>query len=75
MGLVLRRHPVTSRPPPNAGDQLLSVKEVADLTGMSRRTVWRWLAAGELEAVQLGRAVRIRKSALDAFLRRRRRRR
>jgi excisionase family DNA binding protein len=67
---------MTTRPPPSdADDPLLTAHDVADRTRVSLRTVRRWIADDELEVVQLGRSVRIRKSALDAFLRRRRRRR
>jgi excisionase family DNA binding protein len=62
---------VTARLPPGAGDPLLTAEDVAGLTRVSLRTVRRWIAAGKLEVVPVGeRLVRIRRSALEAFLRR-----
>lgn len=42
------------------GRLLLTIPDAADALSVSRRTVWRMLSAGELRAVRLGRAVRVR---------------
>ena len=47
----------------------LTVEEVAELVRVSRMTVYRWVRAGELPAVRVGRSFRIPQDALDAFLR------
>jgi excisionase family DNA binding protein len=47
---------------------LLTVDEIARQCRVSVRTVRRWIAAGELPVVRLGRAVRVRKRALVTFL-------
>jgi excisionase family DNA binding protein len=54
-----------------APDRLLSTAEAAELLGISRRTVYRWIALGELPALRLGPApalLRIRLSDLAARL-------
>ena len=38
----------------------LSIREVKDLLKVSERTVRRWISAGELPALKIGRSVRIR---------------
>lgn len=35
--------------------------------GMSRTTLWRMVKAGELEAVNVGRGVRISRASLNAY--------
>ena len=45
-----------------------TVSEIADLLKMSERTVWRWVATGELAVHRLGRSVRVLDSDLRAFL-------
>ena len=53
--------------------ELLSVEEVANYLGVGPVTVYRWCRAGQLPAIKLGKAWRIRREALDAFLRQRER--
>ena len=50
---------------------LLTVDEVAEIVGVDRETVVRWIRAGRLDAVILpgGRHYRIRREALEAALR------
>jgi excisionase family DNA binding protein len=44
-----------------------SVAEVAQLLGVSRTTVWRWIRAGQLPARRMGpRTLRVDKRALEA---------
>lgn len=50
------------------GDAWLTVAEVAALQRVSRKTVLRWIAAGQLPAVRLGRHWRISQAQLDAYL-------
>ena len=50
-------------------DPLLTVKDVANRLRVSTRTVWRFIANGELRTVRIGkRIVRIRLSDLKRFL-------
>jgi excisionase family DNA binding protein len=47
---------------------LLNLKETAGILRVSRRTVARWIAAGDLRAVKTGVCVRIPRRALAEFL-------
>jgi excisionase family DNA binding protein len=38
----------------------LTPQEVADVLRMSRKTIYRWIAAGDLRVVQIGRGPRAR---------------
>jgi len=48
--------------------KLLRPEEVAELLGVSRRTIVRWLKEGRLKGVRVGRLWRVREEDLDAFL-------
>ena len=49
--------------------QFLTVAEIAELLKLNPMTIRNWIDAGELAAVRVGkRRVRVRQSALDAFL-------
>ena len=48
--------------------RLLTVKEVADLLHLSTRQVRRMITQNDIQAVRLGRSVRIRPEALAATL-------
>jgi excisionase family DNA binding protein len=37
--------------------------------GLSRQTLWRLVESGEIEAARVGRAVRISRESLEAFMR------
>ena len=55
-------------------DEWLDSQDVADLVGVGVETVRRWIRAGELPVLDLGGpkgGYRVRRSDLDAFLRRR----
>ena len=47
---------------------LLTVREVAALLRVSQLTVRRYIAAGQIDAVRVGKGVRIQREALDQFL-------
>ena len=51
-------------------DRFLKLKEVQDLLGVSRSTLWRWQAEHGLKVVRVGEVVRVRESDLQAFLKR-----
>ena len=48
--------------------RLLTVEQVAELCGLSRRSVYRAVDAGELVAYRLGNRVRIPEAAFEAWL-------
>lgn len=50
--------------------QFLSVKEVAEILGVSEMTITRQIKAGRMSAVRVGHRLQISHSALDAYLRR-----
>lgn len=51
----------------DAGARYLTPAETADLLRVSLRTVRRMLAEGRLDAVRIGRLVRIRRSSVDGL--------
>ena len=53
---------------PNKAPQFYTVAEVAELTRVSRMTVYRMVHSGELPAVRFGSSYRVPKSAIDALL-------
>jgi excisionase family DNA binding protein len=55
---------------PGADDELLSTEEVAQALGVEPITVYRWCRQGRLACLKPGKAWRVRRSALEAFLRR-----
>ncbi|MDR6939299.1 helix-turn-helix domain-containing protein [Arcanobacterium hippocoleae] len=48
--------------------QFLTVAEVAEITRVSRMTVYRMVHAGELPAVRFGSSYRVPRSALEQLL-------
>lgn len=48
--------------------QFFTVAEVAELTRVSRMTVYRMVHSGELPAVRVGSSYRVPKTALDQLL-------
>jgi len=48
-----------------AKPELLTVREVAERVGVSRRTVYEWLRSGELAGRKFGGRWRVPASALD----------
>ena len=53
---------------PNKAPQFYTVAEVAELTRVSRMTVYRMVHSGEFPAVRFGSSYRVPKSAIDALL-------
>lgn len=50
------------------GDQVLTVKEVAQEMRVSEKRVISWIKRGELTALDLGKDYRIYRSDLDKFI-------
>jgi excisionase family DNA binding protein len=55
-----------------SGEQLLTVKEVAQEMRVSERRVTKWIQNGELVALNLGKDYRIYRKDLDEFIARKR---
>ena len=50
--------------------ELLSAEDVAELMGVKETTVWRWCREGNLSCLKVGKHWRVRREALEEFLRR-----
>src|ERR671938_245587 len=50
--------------------ELLSAEDVATLMGVKETTVWRWCREGTLPCLKVGKHWRVRREALEDFLRR-----
>jgi excisionase family DNA binding protein len=48
----------------------LSYPEAQRFSGLGRTKLWKLISAGEVEAAKVGRAVRISRPSLDAYLKR-----
>ena len=46
----------------------LTYKEAEQLVGLSRTTLWKLISAGEIEHRKVGRAVRINRQSLEAYM-------
>jgi excisionase family DNA binding protein len=51
-------------------NDLLSAEDVARLVGVKESTVWRWCREGNLPCLKVGKHWRVRRGALEDFLRR-----
>ncbi len=60
------RTPKPPKPPADL-EQLLTIREVAELEVVSPKTITRRIAAGELPALRTGRLLRIRPQDLRAY--------
>ncbi len=47
----------------------LTYREAEQLVGLSRTTLWKLIGAGEVEYRRVGRAVRINRASLEAYMR------
>ena len=56
---------------PSVGDSVLTVQEVADYLKVTTKTVYELVRQGQLPSFRIGRAVRCRQSAVEAFIERR----
>lgn len=52
--------------------KLMKVSEVAEICGVRKETVYRWIKDGELASIHFDRVVRIDPSDLADFLKRKR---
>ena len=50
------------------GDQILTVKEVAEYLKVNDRTVYRMAAAGDIPAFKIGASWRFKQSELEAWM-------
>jgi excisionase family DNA binding protein len=55
-------------PEPSPGPLLMTIGEVANALGVGRSTVYELIAGGELDVIHIGRAARIRSSALHELV-------
>lgn len=49
--------------------EYLSYRDAERYTGLSRTTLWRILRRSEIDAVQVGTAVRLNRASIDRYLR------
>ena len=47
----------------------VTYREAEQLVGLSRTTLWKLIGAGEIEHRRVGRAVRINRASLGAYMR------
>jgi len=45
-------------------DKYLTAKEVAALRGISMRTLWRWIQAGRVKPLRVGKGIRFSREAV-----------
>jgi excisionase family DNA binding protein len=48
----------------------VTYRQAEQYSGLSRTTLWRLVSAGDVDAAKVGRAVRINRESLDAYMRR-----
>jgi excisionase family DNA binding protein len=48
----------------------MTYRQAEEFSGLSRTTLWRLVSSGEVGAAKVGRAVRINRGSLDAYMRR-----
>jgi excisionase family DNA binding protein len=54
----------------NVTREWLTYKQAEELSGLSRTTLWKLVSAGDVEAARVGRAVRLSRESLTAYLKR-----
>jgi excisionase family DNA binding protein len=55
---------------PHPGAEWVTYAEAGEVVGLSRGTLWKLVSAGEVQAARIGRAVRISKESLKAYMER-----
>jgi excisionase family DNA binding protein len=58
------------RPMPTPETELLGAEDVARLVGVKETTVYKWCKEGKLSSLKVGKHWRIRREALEDFLKR-----
>ena len=48
----------------------ITYRQAEELSGLSRTTLWKLISAGDVEAALVGRAVRIDRQSLTAYMKR-----
>ena len=66
----LSNRPVAEQPIPDPHKAWLTYAEAGALVGLSRVTLWKLIGAGEVKAARVGRAVRIDRQSLNAYMNR-----
>jgi len=51
-----------------APEKLLSAKDVAELKGIARTTIYKWAELGQLTCYRIGASVKFKLSDVDAFI-------
>lgn len=54
--------------PTKGGTDLLTMSDVAGITGYHVQTIYKWSRLGELPTVRIGRSVRVRRGDLEKWL-------
>jgi len=62
------RQPTVVRPTPES--EWLTYAEAGEMVKLSRVTLWKLVSAGEVEAARVGRAVRLNRQSLTAYMKR-----
>jgi excisionase family DNA binding protein len=52
----------------NVEREWISYREATALTGLSRGTIWKVIAAGQVRAAKVGKSVRINRRSLERYL-------
>jgi len=60
---------LTITPEKGQGIELLGAEEVAGVLGVKESTIWRWCREGRLPCMKVGKHWRVRRKALEDFLR------
>ncbi len=48
--------------------RLLSIKEVTEILGISRATIYRMIDAGEIKAYKIGKGVRFKQEEIEEYV-------
>ena len=62
------RQAAVAQPGPEC--EWLTYAQATEIVGLSRVTLWKLVSAGEVEAARVGRAVRLNRASLNAYMRR-----